>query len=145
MGFHEEVADLVSEYYRWLADRTILREHGETVEINTPFLDRHHDGIQLFAKMDGGSIRLSDDGCTLCDLEQTGLDLSTDRRRVMLETILRVNGVSMDGDELYVIATAENFPERKRDLLDAIIRVSDMRMMVTDEKWPIADDAVEPR
>ena len=132
MSFHEEVANLVSEYYRWLADHTILREHGETIEINTPFLDRHHDGIQLFAKMDGDRIRLSDDGCTLCDLEQTGLDLSTDRLRDMLETILRVNGVSMDGDELYVITTAENFPERKSDLLNAIMRVSDMRMRVTE-------------
>ena len=95
--------------------------------------------------MDGGSIRLTDDGCTLCDLEQTGLDLSTDRIRDMLETILRVNGVSMDGDELYVIATADNFPERKNDLLNSIMRVSDMRMMVTEWRRSIADDVVEPR
>lgn len=134
MSFYEEVVDLVSEYHRWLADRTVLREHGEIIEINTPFLDRHRDGIQLFARKEGSDIRLSDDGYTICDLEQSGLDLSTDRRRDMLRTILRVNGVSMEGDELYVVATAENFPERKSDLLNAMMRVSDMYVMATDKK-----------
>ena len=134
MNFYEEVVDLVSEYHRWLADRTVLRQHGEVIEINTPFLDRHRDGIQLFAKKEGNSIRLSDDGYTICDLEQTGLDFKTDRRKEMLKTILRVNGVSMDGDELYVVATSENFPERKSDLLNAIMRVSDMYVTITDKR-----------
>lgn len=134
MSFYEEVVDLVSEYHRWLADRTVLRQRGEIIEINTPFLDRHRDGIQIFAKKNGETIRLSDDGYTICDLEQSGLDLSTDRRKEILDTILRVNGVYKNGDELFVVATSESFSERKSDLLNAIMRVSDMYMMSTDKR-----------
>lgn len=134
MSFYDEVVELVSEYHRWLADRTVLREHDGVIEINTPFLDRHRDGIQLFATKEGGSIRLSDDGYTICDLEQTGFDLSTERRKEILNTILRVNGVSLDGDELYVFATSENFSERKSDLLNSMMRISDMYMMIADKR-----------
>lgn len=134
MSFYDEVVELVSEYHRWLADRMVLREHDGVIEINTPFLDRHRDGIQLFATKEGGSIRLSDDGYTICDLEQTGFDLSTERRKEILNTILRVNGVSLDGDELYVFATSENFSERKSDLLNSMMRISDMYMMIADKR-----------
>lgn len=126
MNFYEEVTNFVSEYYCWLVDRTVLRQHGEVIEINMPFMDRHRDGIQLFVRNEGDYIRLSDDGYTICELEQVGIDLNESRCLEMLRTVLHVNGVLMDGDVLYVVATSEDFSERMGDLLNAIMRLSNI-------------------
>lgn len=62
----EEIRGLVDQYRIWLRDRTTLRSvHQNWVEITTPFLDRHNDYIQLYAKREDGGVRLTDDGHTM--------------------------------------------------------------------------------
>ena len=56
----EEIQKHIDDYVRWLRDKTTLREIKEWVEITTPYLDRHNDYIQIYAKRnDGGYLPLN--------------------------------------------------------------------------------------
>lgn len=132
----DDVEVLMDEYWNWMRDNTAIRPIGDdAVEINTPFMDRHNDGIQIYAIKSGDRIRLTDDGHTIMDLEQNGCPMDTGRRKRILETILNVNGVSESDDgSLYVDARPDDplsFASKKNDLLNAIMRVSDMHVLAS--------------
>lgn len=119
-----------------MRDNTEIRSiRDDAVEINTPFMDRHNDGIQIFAVRVGDKIRLTDDGYTITDLEQSGCPINTEKRKGILNTILNVNGVAKSEDgSLYVDVDPKDkhsFTSKKNDLLNTILRVSDMHVLAT--------------
>lgn len=61
--------DWIAEYYQWIKKNLSARnlKNGWT-EIGTPFMDRHNDGLVIYAKRDGDAITLSDDGYIINDL-----------------------------------------------------------------------------
>ena len=121
-----EIAELVGRYQAWLRDRTVLRQIREWTEITTPFLDRHNDYIQLYAKKDDGGYVITDDGYTLNDLELSGCSLDSPKRKDILQTTLNGFGVKLDGAILRVQATPDNFPLRKHNLIQAYQAVNDL-------------------
>jgi hypothetical protein len=124
----EEIEKLVDRYRSWLKDRTKLKSvHSDWVEITTPFLDRHNDYIQLYVKKDNGCYRIVDDGHTIRDLEISGCNLDTPKRKHLLETATRGFAVELsENNVLGVRASAENFPTRKHALIQAILAVNDL-------------------
>lgn len=122
-----EISSLVDQYRVWLKDRTTLKAlNAQWVEITTPFLDRHNDYIQLYAKSNNDSYVLTDDGHTLRDLEISGCDLSTPKRKKMLAAALNGFGVDQVDGTLSVRASRDNFPARKHALIEAILSVNDL-------------------
>lgn len=122
-----EIERLVANYQVWLKDRTNLKcVHEDWVEITTPFLDRHNDAIQIYAKREGNSYRLTDDGFTLRDLETSGCSLDTPKRRQLLMVALNGFGVEQVNAVLSVKANAENFSARKHALIQSILAVNDL-------------------
>jgi Domain of unknown function DUF1829/Domain of unknown function DUF1828 len=122
-----EIEQLVDRYRSWLKDKTKLKSvHSEWVEITTPFLDRHNDYIQLYVKKENESFRLTDDGNTIRDLEISGCNLDTPKRKGLLETAVRGFTVDATDNILSVRASAENFPLRKHALIQAILAVNDL-------------------
>jgi len=77
----EEVTTLVECYRSWLKDKTALREINGHIEITTPFLDRHNDFIQIYARRENDGFLLTDDGYTIDDLSMSGCLLSRRVRR----------------------------------------------------------------
>ena len=61
----QDIQTLLDRYSVWLKDRTILREVGDFIEITTPYLDRHNDYLQIYAKRANGGFMLTDDGYVL--------------------------------------------------------------------------------
>lgn len=123
----EEIEGLVERYRAWLKDRTTLKSvHADWVEITTPFLDRHNDAIQIYAKSENGRYRLTDDGHTIRDLELSGCVLNTPKRKGMFD--IAVNGFAVDLTDgiLSVHATRENFATRKHALIQSILAVNDL-------------------
>ena len=45
------------------------------MELGTPFMDRHNDGLIIYAKLENDSIILSDDGYIIGDLLADGMTL----------------------------------------------------------------------
>ncbi len=122
-----DVQELLDRYWAWLKDKTLLRDVGsDWVEITTPHLDRHNDYLQIYAKREGDSIILTDDGYTIEDLMQTGCKLDSRKRQSLLKMTLAGFGVKEDQGRLQVRATPENFPLRKHSLVQAMLAVNDL-------------------
>ena len=112
----------------WLRDETILRQIGEWVEITTPYLDRHNDCLQIYAKRDDRGFVLTDDGYTIADLQQSGCTIDSPRRQALFTTTLNGFGVQISEatKALEVRASAENFALQKHNLVQAMLAVNDL-------------------
>jgi hypothetical protein len=123
----DEVRALITEYERWLRDRTVLRQVNENwVEVTTPHLDRHNDYLQVFVRRRNGGYILTDGGYVIEDLGQSGCSLDTPKRQQLLGLALAGFGVKNDRGELVVEATPDNFGVRKHNLVQAMLAVSDL-------------------
>src|SRR5579884_4333081 len=122
----DEIQHLLDQYIAWLKDKTVLRQVKDWVEITTPYLDRHNDYLQIYARRTNGSVTLTDDGYTLTDLEQSGCLLDTPKRKELLRQTLNGFGVEESQGRLTVEATPETFPFKKHNLLQAMLAVNDL-------------------
>ncbi len=120
------VERLIDNYYKWLKDKTALKQLKDWIEITTPYLDRHNDYIQLYLKQDGSNIILTDDSYTIDDLEQSGCSLDSPKRQKLLEMTLNGFGVQKNGSQLFVKTTEQNFALNKHNLIQAVLSVNDM-------------------
>ena len=118
--------DLIDRYYKWLRDRTILKEEKDVVEITTPYLNAHNDYIQIYLKKDGESYILSDEGATISELEMYGCSLESGKRNKILNSILQGFGVFLKDGVIQNTANVEDFPLKKHCLIQALLSVSDM-------------------
>lgn len=122
----EEIQTLLDEYMKWLKDKTQLRQVQDWVEITTPYLDRHNDYIQIYARKNNGDYTLTDDGYTIQDLEQSGCSLHTPKRQDLLKVTLNGFGVQLVDGRLEVQSSRDNFPLRKHNLIQAVLAINDM-------------------
>lgn len=121
-----ECNNLISAYTDWLRKKISVEEINDYCEITTPFLDRRNDSLQIYVKRSNGGLELSDDAYTLTDLKISGVDLNTDKRKQLLLGILNGFGVRLKGDELTVEARERNFPQKKHNLLQAMMAINDL-------------------
>jgi len=122
----EEIQRLLDAYHAWLKDKTVLRQLDQWIEITTPYLDRHNDYIQIYAKKTNGGFVLTDDGYTINDLEQSGCKLQSPKRQDLLKMTLNGFGVQQHDNALEVHASPDNFALRKHNLVQAMLAVNDM-------------------
>src|SRR5512136_1567062 len=101
----DEIKSLIDQYVEWLRSKTTLRQVDNWIEITTPYLDRHNDYLQIYAKRQNGSYILTDDGYILSDLEQSGCKLESPKRMALLQTTLNGFGVKLAGDAIEVEAS----------------------------------------
>lgn len=116
-------AHLVSDYNRWVADRTaVMKSTGARALVQTPWLDHHNDCIQITIETSGDEWLLTDDGLAIGDWGEAGRDPELPD----LRAVLRGFGVHRAGRMLQVRASAEAFPTRMHALLQAVMAVSHM-------------------
>ena len=122
----EEIEQLIDRYQNWLKDRTALKVVEDAVEITTPFLNRHNDYIQIYAKKDHDDIILTDQGETLEDLEMSGINISVTNRRELLKMVVNGFGVTVDRNIISVTTSLDKFPLAKHNLIQTILAVNDL-------------------
>jgi hypothetical protein len=123
----EQITNLVDQYAAWIRDRTSLRKiNGDWIEITTPYLDRHNDCIQIYARKQGDGFLLTDDGEILDDLTLSGCSLDSPKRQKLLSITLAGFGVKNEDGHLEVTATKENFPQRKHSLVQSMLAVNNL-------------------
>lgn len=122
----DEIQRLLDQYMAWLKDKTVLRQMKDWVEITTPYLDRHNDYLQIYAKRENGAFLLTDGGDTIEDLRLCGCNLDSPRRQDLLHTTLSGFGVRLNNDALEVLASPDRFALRKHNLLQAMLAVNDL-------------------
>jgi len=118
--------ELIDSYIAWLGKRIKIEEINGICEITTPFVDHHNDYIQIYIKKENSSLILTDDGYTLRDLELSGVDLNSEKRKLLLNSTLNGFGVKRKQDELFVEANPRNFPQKKHNFIQAILAVGDL-------------------
>jgi len=125
---NNEIIELVKTYPEWISKQITVRNIGEYEEITTPFLDRHNDWIQIYAKkVDENKYLLTDGGYTIQDLKNSGVSIDAGRRNTIFLSSLSGFGVKLQNeDELTIQATKTNFPQKKHNLIQAILSVNDM-------------------
>ena len=122
-----EIDVLIENYFKWLNVNTSTKLINDTwSEITTPYLDRHNDCLQIYAKKEDNKIILTDDGYIIDDLESSGCFLDSPRRIEILNTTLRGFGVTCDNNQLIVNTSVDNFPQKKHDLIQAMLAVNDL-------------------
>ena len=122
----EEIEELIDQYQNWLKDRTVLRVVEDAIEITTPFLNRHNDYIQIYAKKSHDEIILTDDGETLEDLEMSGININVPNRRELLAMAANGFGVTVNKNIISIKTSFENFPLAKHNLVQTILTVNDL-------------------
>lgn len=127
------IEELREIYNSWNNSNLKLLDKGEFIEITTPFVDIHHDLLQLvLVKISNDSFVLSDDGYTMNELELLGIDVhKSDKRKSFLKTTLNIFGVQLNTatNELFVpFHKLAEYPSKQLNLLQCILRVSDMLM-----------------
>ena len=121
-----DIQRLLDAYHAWLKDKSVLRQIEEWVEITTPYLDRHNDYLQIYAKRANGGFLLTDDGYTIDDLEQSGCKLESPKRQSLLQMTVHGFGVQLKGKTLQVQTSPSDFALRKHSLIQTMLAVNDM-------------------
>jgi hypothetical protein len=101
------------------------------VEITTPYLDRHNDYLQIYARRRNGDYVLTDAGYILQDLELSGCKLDSPKRRALLMMTLNGFGVKLNSDRLEVYTSATSFAPSKHNLIQAMLAVNDLFGLAT--------------
>lgn len=135
--------DLVNAYIEWLREKFKVEDIKGVCEITTPFLDRHNDQLQIYVKKSDGGLVLTDDGYTISDLRLSGCEFTTEKRRQMLHSILNGFGVRLKEDELVIEARPDNFPQKKHNLIQAILSINDLFVMAAPMVATIFREDVE--
>ena len=122
----------IDNYYQWLRNKTFVCEDSQTgwTTITTPFIGLFNDSIEIYAKLENNKLLLSDDGRTLKNLDLMGASVTrSPKRKEWLEMILLNYGVLLEGSELQIEGTENDFNQKKHNLLSSISEISDMAMM----------------
>ena len=122
----EDIQKLIGDYQIWLRDKTALRQVNDSIEITTPYLDRHNDYIQIYAQNKQGEYLLTDDGWSLEDLALSGCNIDSPKRQALLRMTLNGFGIRLNNGKLEVITSPDNFSVKKHNLIQAIMAVNDL-------------------
>ena len=128
----EEVQSLLDRYWVWLQGKSGLRQLDGSVEITTPYLDRHNDYFQIYATQDSDGFLLTDDGYVLADLEMSGLEIEKARQHPAFQAALGGLGVEVnDENALQVRTSPADFALRTHSLVQAMLAVNNLGCLVT--------------
>lgn len=118
---------LMKEYLEWYKKNTVTSKIGKASVISTPFTNYIGDRITLYVEpLENGMIRISDDGETLDELEMANLDMTTSTRKKLLANLLKTNGISLEGNILYLEVPRKDFARSKHKLLEMTRQVYDL-------------------
>ena len=111
-------------------EKLICPEFEEWLDrIGTPFMDRHNDGLVIYAKRDGDAITLSDDGYIINDLLADGVSLRGSKRAVILDQLLFSYGVENQNNEMIMHTDTKNYAASMHMFIQAMLTVNDMFML----------------
>ena len=101
------------KYIKWLEQEISVNKIGEYLEITSPFLDRYNDYLQVYAKLEADDeIILTDDAYIINNLQMSGVDINSNKRKQVLESFLNKYNVKLEEDALVTKSGIEDFPQK---------------------------------
>ena len=120
--------NLINDYIEWLRQNISIKEINSMHEITTPFLDNHNDHIQIYIKKSDSGLILTDNGQTITNLRLSGFEFTPEKKQILNST-LKSFGVQLIDEELIAKATPEDFPQKKHNLIQAILYISSCNIL----------------
>lgn len=121
---------LKEKYISWIEDEITVNKIGEYLEVTSPFLDRYNDYLQVYARLEeNNEIVLTDDSYIINNLQMSGIDINSSKRKQLLESFLKKYNVKLIGDSLVTKCGIEDFPQKLLFLMQAMLNVDDMFML----------------
>ena len=121
---------LKEKYINWLEKEISVNQIGEYLEITSPFLDRYNDYLQVYAKLEkDDEIILTDDSYIINNLQMSGIDIKSTKRKQLLESFLNKYNVKLEDNALVIKSGIEDFPQKILFLIQAMLNVDDMFML----------------
>ena len=118
------------KYIKWLEQEISVNKIGEYLEITSPFLDRYNDYLQVYARLEADDeIILTDDAYIINNLQMSGVDINSSKRKQVLESFLNKYNVKLEDNALVIKASVEDFPQKILFLMQAMLNVDDMFML----------------
>lgn len=125
-----DIANLQQTYQEWATQRIKFVQLDTSILVETPFVDMHHDTIELFIENTTSGYRMTDDGYTLDELDTLGIQINRSEKRLGYFTKILMNfGVSHDpiSGELFIpFDNLNDFPVMQNRLIQCVIQVSDL-------------------
>lgn len=122
--------ELKEKYISWLEDEIAVNKINEYIEVTSPFLDRYNDYLQVYAKLENDNeIILTDDSYILNNLEMSGIDMRSSKRKQLLQSFLNKYSVKLEDSALVIRSNIEDFPQKILFLMQAMLNVDDMFML----------------
>jgi hypothetical protein len=123
-----DIQKMIDDYTNWLKSEITVARFGEYYELTTPYLDRFNDYFQIYVKQElGGSMTITDDGYVINNLISSGMKFkSGTKRKIMLDRIIKNFSLRLDGNAIVATATASNFPQKKHQMVQAMLYIDDM-------------------
>ena len=126
----DEIKKLIEGYYSWLQECASVKEvKDDWFEVETPMLDRHNDFLSIYIRKQKDEIELTDRGYIIDDLEISGFDISTPKRRDLIQQIASGFGMKIENGEIRTSAITSNFNIKKHLLIQAMLSINDLFYM----------------
>lgn len=112
-------------YFTFLKRNITVKQIGNVVEVTLPFWDLHRDHLQVYVQKKDDNYTVSDDGYTLADLRQSGVNVESEQSGLSFTAILQSFGVIRSGDKLHIETSQENLPRSQHSLVQAMLALND--------------------
>lgn len=125
-SFLSTFKDKYLEFLKQSINYTTLK--NGIISVTTPFLDRHNDFTEVYIiDNHNGSYKITDDGYTINDLELSGFEFNSPKRKNTLKSTANRFGVSIDDDNaLFLQSSLDNMPSKKHMLLQCMIAINQL-------------------
>jgi hypothetical protein len=123
-----DIQKMISDYTEWLKAEITTANFGEYIELTTPYLDRFNDYMQIYVRQnENGTLTMTDDGYIIGSLISAGMTFKKNsNRQKMINRIATSYGITIEGEEITALATAQNFPQKKHMMVQAMLAIDDL-------------------
>lgn len=133
-------------YINWLKNNIEEYKVSENIyRITFPFTDSNNTETEVYViKENEDNFTITDDGYTFGELEFSGFDFNTPKRREIIESLVNNYGVSInDSNELFVTSTAQTLAFKKHLLIQCMIKISDLCILSPSNIKTLFNEDVE--
>ena len=116
---------IVDNYLAYLKRNITVKQIGEVVEVTLPFWDLHRDHLQVYVQKNADNYTVSDDGYTLADMRQSGVNVESVQSGLTFTAILQSFGVTRSGNKLHIEASQDNLPRSQHNFVQAMLALND--------------------
>lgn len=126
-----EINSFKNDYLNWLHQNIeLVTLNGNKVRLTAPFLDINNDYIELYIIKHNDIYVLTDIGETISNLELSNFKIREGGyREILLKSLVSSYGITLNGDNLSVECTMDDFAIKANSLMQCMIKVSDMLLL----------------